>query len=45
LIERQGFQVRKNRLVGGKCPECATTIPGYWGMSSAATNGAPPFRS
>jgi len=32
LIERCGFQVRRNRLTaGGQCPGCGTTIPGVWG--------------
>ena len=30
LIERFGFQVRKNKLMSGACPKCATTIPGVW---------------
>jgi pyruvate formate lyase activating enzyme len=32
LITRRGFQVLRNRLAaGGKCPDCATAIPGVWG--------------
>ena len=31
LIERQGFSIRQNRLRGGRCPACATEIPGVWG--------------
>jgi pyruvate formate lyase activating enzyme len=30
LIRRQGFRVIENRMDHGKCPECATTIPGIW---------------
>ena len=30
LVERLGFQVLKNSLVHGKCPSCATAIPGAW---------------
>ncbi|HRY30257.1 MAG TPA: AmmeMemoRadiSam system radical SAM enzyme [Elusimicrobiota bacterium] len=31
LVERRGFEVRKNRLAAdGKCPQCATAIPGRW---------------
>ena len=30
LVERLGFQVLKNTLVGGACPSCRTDIPGRW---------------
>jgi pyruvate formate lyase activating enzyme len=30
LVERQGFTVRTNRLRGGACPDCSTSIPGVW---------------
>ncbi|MAE60822.1 MAG: AmmeMemoRadiSam system radical SAM enzyme [Planctomycetaceae bacterium] len=30
-IERQGFMIRSNRLVGGNCPDCAEPIAGFWG--------------
>ena len=31
LIRRRGFLVRENRLTSeGKCPSCATLIPGIW---------------
>lgn len=30
VIEREGFYVRANRLVGGRCPRCHTAIPGVW---------------
>ncbi|MBN1285158.1 MAG: AmmeMemoRadiSam system radical SAM enzyme [Anaerolineae bacterium] len=30
LITRFGFQVRKNVLKGGRCPNCGAVIPGIW---------------
>lgn len=30
LIERKGFFVASNALVGGKCPKCSESIPGVW---------------
>lgn len=30
LIDRHGYQIRKNRLSNGKCPECGFSIPGIW---------------
>ena len=32
LIERIGYTIRWDRLTpaGGRCPECATVIPGRW---------------
>ena len=30
LLQRFGFEVQKNVLKGGACPNCATTIPGLW---------------
>ncbi|MCP4583415.1 MAG: AmmeMemoRadiSam system radical SAM enzyme [candidate division Zixibacteria bacterium] len=30
LIGRRGFQITANKLDGGKCPSCQTTIPGVW---------------
>jgi pyruvate formate lyase activating enzyme len=30
VIERAGFEIRANRLVGGACPKCRTPIPGLW---------------
>jgi len=30
LLERRGFQVVKNRLDRGACPDCGVTIPGVW---------------
>lgn len=31
VVGRVGFRVTSFRLVDGKCPECATPIPGVWG--------------
>jgi pyruvate formate lyase activating enzyme len=32
VIERRGFRVLRNRLsAAGRCPDCATVIPGVWG--------------
>jgi pyruvate formate lyase activating enzyme len=28
LIERWGFSIRKNKIVGGKCPHCQSSIDG-----------------
>jgi pyruvate formate lyase activating enzyme len=30
LIERSGYRILQNRLVKGRCPECARAIPGVW---------------
>jgi len=30
IIQRWGFEVMGNRLVGGKCPECGAEIDGVW---------------
>jgi pyruvate formate lyase activating enzyme len=30
VIERRGFQLRKNRTAGGKCGFCGRPIPGVW---------------
>ncbi|MBF0408890.1 MAG: AmmeMemoRadiSam system radical SAM enzyme [Candidatus Riflebacteria bacterium] len=30
LIERLGFQILKNILSQGKCPDCQTSVPGSW---------------
>ena len=32
LIERFGFRVERNRLVDGRCPDCARAIPGFWSL-------------
>ena len=31
VVARTGFRVTANRVVDGKCPSCATVIPGVWG--------------
>ncbi len=37
LIERVGFRVRANRLTAeGRCPHCATPVPGRWSVPSPA---------
>ena len=44
LIERYGFQVRRNRLVEGACFRCRTPIPGRWDPrveGTTRTNGIP----
>ncbi|MEO8349217.1 MAG: radical SAM protein, partial [Acidobacteriota bacterium] len=44
VIERFGFRVRRNRLVNGACPKCATPIPGRWDPrveGTTRTNGVP----
>jgi pyruvate formate lyase activating enzyme len=30
VIERYGFHVLKNRVEGGRCPDCGYPIPGLW---------------
>jgi AmmeMemoRadiSam system radical SAM enzyme len=30
LIERMGYRIVQNRLVGGACPDCGRAIPGFW---------------
>jgi pyruvate formate lyase activating enzyme len=30
LIERQGFRVLRNAIVGGSCPSCRRRVPGFW---------------
>ena len=44
LIERRSFVVLSNRLVDGKCPKCATPIPGRWDPAlegTTRTHGIP----
>ena len=44
VIERVGFRVRANRLVGGACPQCQTPIPGRWNPAvegTSKTQGVP----
>ena len=35
LIRRTGFRVESNRIRDGKCPDCATPIPGVWSAEQA----------
>jgi pyruvate formate lyase activating enzyme len=30
VVRRYGYQIRENRIVGGKCEFCGVTIPGVW---------------
>jgi len=30
LIDRRGFQVNRNRITDGRCPECGAAVPGIW---------------
>jgi pyruvate formate lyase activating enzyme len=43
VIGRHGFRVTSFRLKDGKCPQCATPVPGVWGDGTAAVgrNGIP----
>ncbi len=38
VIERRGFRVLANRLVGGACPRCAAPIAGRWDASLEGTS-------
>jgi pyruvate formate lyase activating enzyme len=31
VVERTGYRIIRNRIAGGKCPDCGVTIPGVWG--------------
>jgi pyruvate formate lyase activating enzyme len=42
VIGRTGFRVTSYRLVDGKCPQCATPIPGVWeGTADVGRSGIP----
>jgi pyruvate formate lyase activating enzyme len=42
VIGRSGFRVTSYRLVDGKCPQCATPIPGVWdGHANVGQSGIP----
>lgn len=41
LIRRQGFRVLDNRMGGGACPDCQTTIPGVWEGEPVRQSGGP----
>jgi pyruvate formate lyase activating enzyme len=43
LIERSGFRVRAYRLTAdGRCPECATPIPGIWEEATVPRDAGAP---
>jgi pyruvate formate lyase activating enzyme len=35
VIQRAGYHIVANRLKDGKCPKCATVIPGVWSQKQA----------
>ena len=39
LVERCGYQIRGNRLLSGRCPDCRRAIPGIWQAPAAARDG------
>jgi len=42
VIGRSGFRVTSYRLIDGKCPQCATVIPGVWdGDAQVGRSGIP----
>jgi pyruvate formate lyase activating enzyme len=42
VIGRSGFRVTSDRLIDGKCPHCATPIPGVWdGHAEVGQSGIP----
>lgn len=42
VIGRRGFRVTSHHLVDGKCPSCATPIPGVWdGNAAVGRDGVP----
>lgn len=44
VIERHGFRVIRNRLVGGACPNCDAPVPGRWNPAvegKTRTHGIP----
>jgi pyruvate formate lyase activating enzyme len=44
LIERNGYLIRRYRLTeDGRCPDCATDIPGRWGKVFDGQVAATPF--
>jgi pyruvate formate lyase activating enzyme len=40
LIRRSWHDVTENRLKQGRCPECATAIPGVWKNEAANSTGS-----
>jgi pyruvate formate lyase activating enzyme len=42
VIGRKGFRVTSYELIDGKCPQCATAIPGVWdGEAAVGRSGIP----
>jgi pyruvate formate lyase activating enzyme len=42
VIGRRGFRVTSYRLIDGRCPDCATPIPGKWdGTAQIGMSGVP----
>ncbi|MGZ7080750.1 MAG: AmmeMemoRadiSam system radical SAM enzyme [Thermoanaerobaculia bacterium] len=42
VIGRRGFRVTSYQLIDGKCPSCATPIPGVWdGRAAVGRDGVP----
>lgn len=41
VIDRVGFEVRRNRLRDGCCPECGATVPGVWESAAPARSVGP----
>jgi pyruvate formate lyase activating enzyme len=39
LLRRRGFRILENRLEGGRCPDCARTIPGRWSLPARTPAG------
>jgi len=46
LIRRYGFHVEKNRMQGGRCPDCGARIPGVWeaGATKVSEGTSTPLR-
>lgn len=42
VVARTGFRVTANRIVDGRCPVCATEIPGVWGDSATISRSSVP---
>jgi pyruvate formate lyase activating enzyme len=36
VVERRGFQVLRNRLKDGRCPDCTTPIAGLWSCKTTS---------
>ncbi len=44
LVERTGFQIRRNCIQDGACPNCGTLVAGYWTGQSGANTSLKMFR-